>query len=191
LFFNSLIFLHLNFSAMNSTHFHMLLNHFPIIGTLIGSGLLAWGILKDQQNLKSTAAVILSLMAIIAIPVYLTGEPAEESVEKLPGVADSMISLHEDAATLAIWLMGITGVAALIALLLAFQKKAIAKIAYLATFIFSLICFAAMARTGYYGGQIRHTEISSAAAAAGNEQNNNEQGGKEGAGDQKQEKDDD
>ena len=175
---------------MNSTHFHMLLNHFPIIGTLIGSGLLAWGILKDQQNLKSTAAVILTLMAIIAIPVYLTGEPAEESVEKLPGVAESMISLHEDAATLAIWLMGVTGVAALIALFLSFQKRAIAKTAFLATFIFSLICFAAMARTGYYGGQIRHTEISSA-TAAGTEQNNNEQGEKGASGDKEKEKDDD
>ncbi len=176
---------------MNSTHFHMLLNHFPIIGTLIGSGLLAWGILKDQQNLKSTAAVILSLMAIIAIPVYLTGEPAEESVEKLPGVAESMIDLHEDAATLAIWLMGVTGFTALIALLLSYQKKAVAKPVYLATFFFSLICFTAMARTGYYGGQIRHTEISSTAAATGNEQNNNEQGGKEASGEKEKEKEKD
>lgn len=176
---------------MNSTHFHMLLNHFPIIGTLIGSGLLAWGILKDQQNLKSTAAVILSLMAIIAIPVYLTGEPAEESVEKLPGVAESMIKLHEEAATLAIWLMGITGVAALTALFFSFRKKAVAKTAFLAAFIFSLICFAAMARTGYYGGQIRHTEISSSAAAAGIDQNNSEPGEKGGSGEKGKEKDDD
>ncbi len=175
---------------MNSTYFHLLLNHFPIIGTLIGSGLLAWGILKDQQNLKSTAAVIFSSMAIIAIPVYLTGEPAEESVENLPGVAESMINLHKDAATLAIWLMEATGVAALIALFLSFQKRAVAKTAYLAAFV-SLICFVAMARTGYYGGKIRHTEISSAAAATGNEQNNNEQGGKEADGEKKKEKDDD
>ena len=159
---------------MNTAHFHLLLNHFPIIGTLLGSALLAWGILKDQHNLKSTAAVILSLMAIITIPVYLTGEPAEDAVEKLPGVAESMIELHEDAATLAIWLMGITGVAALIALFLSYQKKAVSKTAFIATFIFSLICFAAMARTGYYGGQIRHSEIS-VGAATGEGQQENEQ----------------
>ena len=130
-------------------------------------------------------------MAIIAIPVYLTGEPAEESVEKLPGVAESMIKLHEDAATLAIWLMGVTGAAALIALFLSFQKRAINKTAFLATFAFSLICFAAMARTGYYGGQIRHTEISSSAAAAGSDQNNNEKGGEGASGEKEKEKDDD
>ena len=102
-----------------------------------------------------------------------------------------MIDLHEDAASVAIWLMGITGFTALIALIFAYQKKVVAKTVYLATLFFSLICFAAMARTGYYGGQIRHTEISSTAAAAGNEQNNNEQGGKEASGEKEKEKDDD
>lgn len=159
---------------MNSTHFHLLLNHFPIIGTLIGSGLLVWGIFKNQHHLKTTASVLLALMAIIAIPVFLTGEPAEESVEKLPGVMESMIELHEEAATLAIWLMGITGLAGLIALFLSYKKNALAKSVFLVTFVFSLISFAAMARTGYYGGQIRHTEIRSGATAAGNEQNTNE-----------------
>jgi hypothetical protein len=37
---------------MNATHIHLLLNHFPVIGTLIGSGLLLWGIVKKQDNIK-------------------------------------------------------------------------------------------------------------------------------------------
>lgn len=151
---------------MNTTHLHLLLNHFPIIGTLMGCTLMLWGIIKNQNNIKIASSILLVLMAIIAIPVYLTGEPAEESVEKLPGVLESMIELHEDAASLAIWLMGITGVSALMALFLERQKSKIATNAFLATFIFSIICFAAMARTGYYGGQIRHTEINAGATTA-------------------------
>ncbi|UEG50707.1 hypothetical protein LK994_04370 [Ferruginibacter lapsinanis] len=173
---------------MNTTHLHLLLNHFPIIGTLIGSGLLLWGLIKNQNNIKIISSVILALMAIIAIPVYLTGEPAEESVEKLPGVVKTMIELHEDAATLAIWLMGLTGVSALLALFLERKKTTMAKTAFMATFLFSAVCFAAMARTGYYGGQIRHTEISAGAATV-TQQNANEKNieGKEN----KKEKDDD
>lgn len=151
---------------MNTTHLHLLLNHFPIIGTLIGSSLMLWGIIRNQTNIKTTSSILLVLMAIIAIPVYLTGEPAEESVEKLPGVLESMIELHEDAASLAIWLMGITGIVALWALFLERRKSKIAKNAFLATFLFAVICFAAMARTGYYGGQIRHTELNVGATAA-------------------------
>ena len=50
---------------------------FPIIGTLIGSTLLLWGILRREQQLKSAGAFILVAMAAISFPVYLTGEPAE------------------------------------------------------------------------------------------------------------------
>ncbi len=148
---------------MNQTHIHLLLNHFPIIGTLIGSCLLLWGIVKKNDHTKSIAAVLLAVMALIAIPVFLTGEPAEESVEDITGVSEKMISLHEEAAEIAIWLMGITGIVSLAALALAWKKNKQAKIFFGIAFAISAVCFAAMARTGYLGGQIRHTEISNPA----------------------------
>lgn len=159
---------------MDTTHIHLLLNHFPIIGTLIGSGLLLLGIIRKHDNMKNAASGVLIVMSLIAIPVYLTGEPAEESVEKLPGVLDSMIELHEDAAKIAIWLMGITGIIALAAVAVQRQKMQLAKHVYTFVFIFSLISFAAMARTGYYGGQIRHSEIRNGTAV----NNQNEKGDK-------------
>ncbi len=144
---------------MNATHLHLLLNHFPLIGTLIGSGLLLWGIIKKQNNIKTTASALLVIMAILAVPVFLTGEPAEESVEKLSSVSESMIELHESAAKLAIWLMGITGLVSLAAIIFSIQKRPGSQLLFTIAFGLSVICFAAMARTGYYGGQIRHSEI--------------------------------
>jgi uncharacterized membrane protein len=126
-------------------------------------------------------------MAIIAIPVYLTGEPAEESIEKLPGVSEAMIKLHEDAANIAIWLMGITGIVSLAALFFAWQKRKSASIIFMTAFVLSAICFAAMARTGYYGGQIRHTEIRD--AGSGIQQN--ESGADKGEGNKEKGKDSD
>ena len=144
---------------MNNTYIHLLLNHFPIVGTLVGSGIFFWGIIKRQAQTKSIAAGILVAMAIIAIPVYLTGEPAEETVENLPGVSESMMELHEEAANLAIWVMGITGIASLLALFFHRQKNKYAAKAYLFAFLLSVLSFGAMVRTGYYGGRIRHSEI--------------------------------
>ena len=144
---------------MNQTHIHLLLNHFPIIGTLIGSCFLLWGIIKKNDQIKSISAFLLVLMALAAIPVFLTGEPAEESVEDLNGVSEKMISLHEEAAEIAIWLMGITGIISLAALFMAWRKHKQANLTFLLAFIISAVCFASMARTGYLGGQIRHTEI--------------------------------
>jgi len=54
---------------MNPTHIHLLLNHFPIIGTLIGSAILLYSIIKKQNTGKNTGAFIIVVMAIIAIPV--------------------------------------------------------------------------------------------------------------------------
>ncbi|MBL0334502.1 MAG: hypothetical protein IPP73_04010 [Chitinophagaceae bacterium] len=156
---------------MDSTHIHLLLNHFPVIGTLIGSGLLVWGIFRKQINLQISASVILALMAIVAIPVYLTGEPAEEAVEELPGVSEGLIEQHESAATLAIWIMIITGILALAAFIFNRMQKKQAGVLFIITAICSVLSFAAMARTGYYGGQIRHTEIRSGNATANGEAN--------------------
>ena len=157
---------------MNTTHLHLLLNHFPIIGTLIGTGLLLWAIIKNQDNIKLISSVLLIIMCLIAIPVYLTGEPAEESVEKLSGVSETMIGLHEDAASIAMWLMGIAALFAFAAIIVQLRKGKLAKQLFIGTFIFSAICFAAIARTGYYGGQIRHSEIRSDVSAG--QQNENE-----------------
>ncbi|MBK8608515.1 MAG: hypothetical protein IPL84_00780 [Chitinophagaceae bacterium] len=115
---------------MNQTHIHLLLNHFPIIGTLIGSCLLLWGIIKKNGQIKSISAFVLAAMALIAIPVFLTGEPAEESVEHINGVSEKMISLHEEAAEIAIWLMGITGIISLAALFLGWKKHKQANIVF-------------------------------------------------------------
>ncbi len=176
---------------MNTTHIHLLLNHFPIIGSMIGSLILLWGIIKKQENVKAIAAVVIVAMTLLAIPVFLTGEPAEDAVENLPGVSEAMINLHEEAAELAIWLMVAAGVASLAALFFKWQKSERAKIVFTIALIMSLLSFGAMARTGYYGGKIRHTEISTAADVNQPGNNEKEQQGRDKEKDGEKEKDND
>ncbi len=146
---------------MNPTHIHLLLNHFPIIGTLIGSTILLYSIIKKQDTGKVTGAFIIVIMAIIAIPVLLTGEPAEESVEHLSGISKALIHDHEEASEKAFWLMEITGVFSLFALILYKIKSAFTAKAFWIAFAFSVITFFAMAWAGNLGGKIRHPEINS------------------------------
>lgn len=145
---------------MNPTHIHLLLNHFPIIGTLIGSAILLYSIIKKQDTGKVTGAFIIVVMAIIAIPVLLTGEPAEESVEHLAGISKAIIHDHEEASEKAFWLMEITGVFSLLAIVFYKIKSRLAPKAFLVAFIFSAITFFAMAWAGNLGGKIRHPETS-------------------------------
>lgn len=146
---------------MNPTHIHLLLNHFPIVGTLIGSAILFYSLIKKQDNGKNSGAFIIVIMAIIAIPVLLTGEPAEESVEHLAGISKTLIHDHEEASEKAFWLMEITGVFSLLALLLHKIKPSFASKVFWIAFAFSAITFFAMAWAGNLGGKIRHSETSS------------------------------
>jgi uncharacterized membrane protein YjdF len=145
---------------MNPTHIHLLLNHFPIIGTLISSAILLYSIIKKQDTGKITGAFIIVVMALIAIPVLLTGEPAEESVEHLSGISKALIHDHEEASEKAFWLMELTGVFSLLAIVLYKIKSAFTSKAFLVAFAFSAITFFAMAWAGNLGGKIRHPEIS-------------------------------
>ncbi len=150
---------------MDSTHLHLMLNHFPIIGTIIGTGIMAYGYITQSDSTKRAALWTWVIMALLAIPVFLTGEPAEERVEDIPGVSEAIIGQHEDAAELALWVMEAMGLLSLVTIFVGFKRENTKKILVGATFALSLISFGLMARTGYLGGQIRHTEIRSGAAA--------------------------
>ena len=144
---------------MDYTHLHLILNHFPIIGTLMGSLFLLYGILRKNDSLQKISLAAIITMAIIAIPVFLTGEPAEESVENISGISETVIEPHEEAAELAFWVMEITAVIALASLVFSKLNRKMAQIVTIITLIASFASFGLMARTGYLGGKIRHTEL--------------------------------
>ncbi|MBI2968278.1 MAG: hypothetical protein HYY40_10775 [Bacteroidetes bacterium] len=158
---------------MNPTYLHLLLNHFPITGTLIGFGILSYGLFSKSQQVKLLGIFIIVITALIAVPVFLTGEPAEESVEDIAGISKSIIETHEEAAELAFWLMEVTGLIALISVFFHYRKSGYMKHSVVATLLFSAVTFGAMARTGYLGGQIRHSEIRSNTTVIQNQQNEN------------------
>ncbi len=146
---------------MDTTHLHLILTHFPIVGTIIGTLILAYGIyLKNNQTIKISLLIFI-FMAIISVPVFITGEGAEETVEHLPGVYENMIEEHEEFAEKAIWAMGILGIWSLIGFIAIYKKnKFIYKIS-LFTLLFAFITSGLFIKVGNLGGQIRHSEIRS------------------------------
>ena len=101
----------------------------------------------------------LIVIALLAIPAYLTGEPAEELVENLPGVSKSSIEQHEEAAQVAFAGVLVVGVAALGGLVFSRRGKLVPNWLSVIVLVLSLIVFALMARTANLGGFIRHAEI--------------------------------
>jgi uncharacterized membrane protein len=144
---------------MDAAHLHLLLTHFPIVGTIIGIGIMAYGQLSKNDEIKKVALGTFILMAILTIPVFLTGEGAEETVEHMAGVSEQLIENHEELAEIAIWLMGFLGILSLVNLFAIIKKFPFAKSISLITLIVSLGTFGLFAKVGSTGGEIRHTEV--------------------------------
>lgn len=149
---------------MNIAHWHLLLNHFPIIGTLGGIVVLTYGWMRKNNDTSLLGLVLIAAMAVMSVVVMQTGEGAEDLVEKLPGVSEAAIGAHEDAAKVANILLIISGVLALVAMVFQVKQHRLQTAARLVTLLLALVAFGAMANTGYLGGQIRHTEIQTGTA---------------------------
>ncbi len=144
---------------MDHTHIHLVLTHFPIIGAIIGIGILAYGQYSKNDSIKKVAFVTFVLMAIMTIPVFLTGEAAEETVEHLAGVSENLIEEHEELAEKAIWLMGLLGVLSIVSFFAIVKKLSFSRTISLVTLLISLATFGIFAKVGNLGGQIRHSDI--------------------------------
>lgn len=146
---------------MDNAHLHLLLNHFPILGSLFGLCLLIYGLLRNNRSLENAGLGTLVIIALITIPAFLTGEGAEDAVEGLPGVTETLMERHEEMAETALWVMIATGIAALAALIISFLRQNRIVFLKLVVALMAAATFGTMALTGNYGGEIRHTEIRS------------------------------
>src|SRR5712692_5003316 len=94
---------------LNLTHLHLLINHFPTVGTIIGLGLLVVSLLGRNDRLKRVSLAVLLIVAALALPVYMTGNAAREMIQGRPDVSESLVAKHQDAAALALVFMMSTG----------------------------------------------------------------------------------
>jgi uncharacterized membrane protein len=148
---------------MNQTHIHLLITHLPIFGSILGAIVLAQGIWTKTEQTKVAAYYLFILAAIGAGIAYLTGEAAAETVENIQGVLEASIEEHEEFALFALISLIALGVAAIGGLYLTFTKSSLTGTAASVILVVSLVSFGLVARTGYLGGQIRHTEIANGA----------------------------
>ncbi|MCB9251643.1 MAG: hypothetical protein H6605_04205 [Flavobacteriales bacterium] len=151
---------------MNQTHIHILITHLPIFGSILGGLVLVHGLWTKSNQTKIASYNIFIISAIGAGIAYLTGEAAEETVENIQGIAKNMIDEHEDFAVFALVSLIILGVASIGGLFLTLRKSALTSAAAIVILFISLISFGLVARTGYLGGQIRHTEINNPGTTA-------------------------
>lgn len=144
---------------MNDAHLHLLVNHFPIIGTILGLGILITGILLKNKSVKNTAYILFIVAAIFAAFSMGTGEGAEELVEDLPSIGKQIIHEHEEIAEKFAIIMYLTGFLGLLTLYTSIKNHKLATTFSYITLVLAIIAAVFAKSVGTSGGEIRHTEI--------------------------------
>src|SRR3989442_8015620 len=101
---------------MNLAHLHLILNHIPIIGTIIGLGLLIVSLVGNTDDLKRASLMVFAGVRLLACPTFVSGVGAQGAIRKDAAVPASLIERHEGAAILALFFMEVTGALALVGL---------------------------------------------------------------------------
>lgn len=146
---------------MNGAHWHLVVNHLPIIFPIVGVILMITGLISKSEAVKRTAFMIFIIGALTAIAAMNTGEGAEEVVEKIAGISENYIETHEETAETFALLSYILGGLSLLGLWISFKHKSFSNILSFFTLAFALVVLYFGKEAGTTGGEIRHTEIRS------------------------------
>lgn len=157
---------------MNDAHLHMVVNHFPIIGTILGLGILIMGMILKNNSVKNTAYFLFIVAAVFAAFSMATGEGAEELVEDMPSVGKQIIHEHEEIAEKLAIVLYVLGATSLGGLFLSYKNHSKANLISYIALVVALVGVYFAQQTGTTGGEIRHTEIrANADQTSGGERN--------------------
>jgi hypothetical protein len=151
---------------MTWLHVHLLVNHLPVIGTVVLLSLLIYAVAYGKTALIETTLTAFALLAVAGVGVYLTGEPAEGVAERMPSFSDALLESHEEAALVATILLAALGAVALGGVV-AFRRRAQAIPTWFArlALVLATVATCAMGYTAWRGGQLGHPEIRAESAA--------------------------
>ena len=146
-------------SPSDLVHLHLLLNHFPTVGMIVGFGILLLAAVKKSEDLERGGLAVLFIIALLALPTYMTGYSAQKALKTAPGVSQALINFHQRSALLALIFMEATGVVAWYGLWRSRRNVSAGARNTGAVLLLSAVTIVLMAGAANIGGEIRHPEI--------------------------------
>jgi hypothetical protein len=150
---------------LNLPHIHLLLNHWPIIGAFIGLALFVIALATRNRDLKQASYILFVGLALLSIPVYLSGNAAAEVMKRQQKESWSapLADTHEGAAMLALLALEATGIFALCGLWPSARSQKVETDTRawvsMGVLISALATAGLMSVAGNTGGHISHPEI--------------------------------
>jgi hypothetical protein len=144
---------------MNAAHFHLLVNHLPLLATLMGALLLILGITRwFADGMRQAGLILIVIAGLASLTATISGEGAAEVMENQSGIARADIHNHEEAAETANVVAIITALLSMLILALEFSGRTVMKWLWALLVLALLSTAGLMANTARLGGHIHHPE---------------------------------
>lgn len=132
----------------SATHLHAMFIHFPIALLILGFVFEVVSLIFKREHFKRAAFYLLIAGALGTVASYLSGNAAGEGIEE--GSLKNPLELHEQAATISLWLTIATAAFYIIIAITKYKKN---WVKFIGTLFFAAV-ISSIAWTGYLGGQL-------------------------------------
>ncbi|WP_375419093.1 hypothetical protein [uncultured Hymenobacter sp.] len=143
--------------SFDDAHWHLLFNHWPILGAMLTILVLAYGLLRRLPAVVTLSYWLLLLMAAATVATMQAGQAAQDTLKQLGLLDKTLAHKHIQAGRQAALVMYATALLALLGLAWpwARQRRFWPALVLAATVLTSGL----MAYAGRLGGLVRHTEL--------------------------------
>jgi uncharacterized membrane protein len=144
---------------MDWPYIHTLVNHFPIVLTVVGSAILALALITKRPAVWIYALVTLTLAGLAIYPTYLSGDEAADAQRHTWYIVHSMVEEHDESAGWALGAVLVMGAVSAYAWWRMRRRDAGGLPPVWLRWVMAVIAALSLAivtRTAYLGGQIVH-----------------------------------
>jgi len=142
---------------MSWPYLHTLVNHFPIVLTVIGALAVLLAAMLPRRAIWVYALSTLVLAGVMIYPAWLSGQRGAHAVHDAWYIQHGAIPTHSQAADITVWIVGVVGLLALLALITMVRtREAVspARALRILVGLGALVSICAVSYTGYLGGRI-------------------------------------
>ena len=104
---------------------HILINHFPVILTVVGTAVAVLALFVGKRAIWLYATATLFLAGLSVIPTFLTGDPAADDLRDTWYVTRQAIRAHDEAAEFTLWGLIVMGLIAAYAWWRAWRRETV------------------------------------------------------------------
>ena len=137
---------------------HLLINHFPVVLSVSALALAILALLLGRRGLWLTAMAALAVAGAFVYPVHLTGVEADKALHDPWFVHAGAIKSHEDAGTIAMYVILVVGIFAAYSWWRSLKRPADLIPGWMraGVFVGALAAVSVVAYAAYLGGRIIH-----------------------------------